>query len=68
MSSLDVIPGELKFLTPLDSYLFIGLLHFILLTLHMHINTELLWSNLVKVHMDYETSTAIQQQRNITWK
>ena len=59
-------PGQIKkFPNPLDSYLSIVLLHFILLTLHMHINTELLWSNLVKVHVDCETSTGIQEQSNI---
>ena len=49
MSSPDVIPGEFNFLTPLDSYLFIALLHFFLLTLHIHINNESLRSNLVRV-------------------
>ena len=58
----DVIPGEFNFLTLLDSYLFIVLLHFFLLTLHMHINNESLRSNLVKVRLDSETSTAIQEQ------
>ena len=68
MSSTDVIPGEFNFLTPFDSYLFIVLVHFFLLTLHMHINNESLRSNLVKVHQDSETSTGIQEQHNITWK
>ena len=46
-ASPDVIPGEFNFLTPLDSYLFIVLLHFFLLTLYMLI--ESLRRNLVKV-------------------
>ena len=49
-------PGEFNFLIPLNSYLFIVLLHFFLLTLHKHINNESLWSNLVKVHLDCITS------------
>ena len=68
MGSPDVIPGEFKFLTPLDSYLFIVLVHFSLLTLHMHINNESLRGNLVKVRQDSKSSTGIQEQHNITWK
>ena len=52
----------------IDSYLFIVLLHLFLLTLHMHINNESLWSNLVKGRLDSETSTGIQKQHNSTWK
>ena len=66
MSSLYIIPGEFNFLTPLDSYLFIVLVHFSLLTLHMHINNESLRSNLVKDRQDSKSSTGIQEQHNIT--
>ena len=65
MSFPDIIAGEFNFLTPLVSYLFFVLLHFFLLTLHMHINNESLRSKLVKVRLDSETSTGIQKQHNI---
>ena len=67
MSSPDIIPGKFDFLTPLDSYLFIVLVHFSLPTLHMYIN-KTLRRNLVKGRQDSKSSTGIQEQHNITWK
>ena len=60
MSSPDIIPGKFNS-DSVNSFLFIVLLHFFLLTLHMDINNESLRSNLVKVRLDIVTSTGIQE-------